>query len=124
MTTLTEGNTGGDFLLFEEDGHYSRDEVTIAAGADLVPGTVLGKITASGKYVRSVETAVDGSETAVAVLLTPAAAASADVTDAIAIAREARVRRGGLVWDATYDNATKRDAAVAALKAVGILTDA
>lgn len=121
MTTLSEGRTPGDFMLFEESSLYSRDEVTIAAGADLEPGTVLGKVTASGKFVKSVETAVDGSETAVAVLYTQANAASADVTDAVVIARHAEVRRGGLIFDATYDSKAKRDAAVAELKTAGIL---
>lgn len=121
MTTLSEGKTPGDFMLFEESNFFSRDKVTIASGADLEPGTVLGKVTASGKFVRSVETAVDGSEVAVAVLYSPAKAATADVTDAVAIARHAEVRRGGLTFDATYDSEAKRDAAVAELKAVGIL---
>lgn len=123
MTTLSEPARAGDFLLFEEEHHYSRGEVTIAAGADLSPGTVLGKITASGKYTACVETASDGSETAAAVLLTPAKAASADVTDALIIARHARVKRGGLIFDASFDDTAKRDAAVAELKSVGILTD-
>ena len=55
MPTLTEGKTPGDFLLFEEQDHYSREEVTIAAGADLEPGTVLGMVTATEKYVASDE---------------------------------------------------------------------
>lgn len=123
MNKLTEGQTAGDVLLFEEDKHFSRDAVTVAAGADLEPGAVLGKVTASGKYVRSVHGAADGSEVAVAVLLTPAKASAADVTGAIVIARHARVRRGGLIFDASYDDAAKRAAAVASLKDQGILTD-
>lgn len=123
MPPLTEPNRSGDFLLFEEDHHYSRDVVTIAASADLEPGTVLGKVTASGKFIRSVETASDGSETATAVLLSPAKAETADVTDALVIARHARVKRHGLLFDASYDDTAKRDAAVAELASVGILTD-
>ncbi|WP_109464400.1 head decoration protein [Albibacillus kandeliae] len=119
MTTLTEGKTPGDWLMFEENSFYSRDEVTIAAGADLESGSVLGKVTATGKYVLSEEDAADGSEDAAAVLLNDAAAESADVS-AVVIARHATVRRGGLTFDATYDNATKRNAAMAALKALGI----
>lgn len=124
MATLTEGNRIGDVVLFEEDKHYSRDEVTIAAGADLTVGAVLGKITASGKYVLSAPGAADGSQTPVAVLITDAAAAAADVTGAIVLAREAIVMRAGLNYHATINDATKRNTAVAALKAVGILTDA
>lgn len=124
MTTLSEGRTAGDFLLFEEDNHFSRDVVTIAAGADLEPGTVLGRVTASGKFVAADEAASTGEEVAVAVLLTPAKAATTDVTDAIVIARHARVRRLGLVFGASFDTTVKRDAAVAELKQLGILTDA
>ncbi|WP_371398907.1 head decoration protein [Marinovum algicola] len=119
MTKLTEGKTPGDFLLFEEQDNYSREEVTIAAGADLAPGTVLGKVTASAKYVASNEAGVDGSETVAGVLLTPAAAAAEDVT-AIILNRHARVRRFGLTFDASYDTEAKRDAACAELEALGI----
>ena len=120
MPTLTEGKAPGDFLLFEEQDHYSREEVTIAAGADLEPGTVLGMVTASGKYVASAEAGSDGSEAAAAVLLTPAAAAEADAT-AVVLKRHARVRRFGLTFDASYDTEAKRDAACAELEALGIL---
>jgi hypothetical protein len=121
MAPLTEGKTPGDFMLFEENSFYSRDEVTIASGADLEPGTVLGQITASGKYIACDHAAVDGSEVAKAVLYTPAAAATADVTNAVVIARHVRVRRFGLTFDANFTTATQRDGAVAELKAVGIL---
>lgn len=55
---------------------------TILAGADLVKGTILGRVTASGKLAAYDATSEDGSETPVAVLMEDAAAASADV-DAI-----------------------------------------
>jgi len=55
--------------------------VTIVAGANLTRGSVLGKITASGKYALSASAAGDGSETPEAILLEDAAAASADVTN-------------------------------------------
>ncbi len=124
MATLTEGNRMGDVILFEEDQFYSREEVTIAAGADLTVGAVLGKVTASGKYILSAPAAVDGSETPVAVLITDAAAAAADVTGALVIARHARVMRSGLNYHSSITTTAQRNAAIAALKAVGILTDA
>ena len=63
----TEGKHAAEFVLYEE-GSYSRDEVTIssAAGA-LVPGTVLGKVTATGEYVAYSNAANDGSEVARAI---------------------------------------------------------
>lgn len=64
---INEGKHAAEFLLYEE-GSYSRDEATIssAAGA-LVPGTVLGKVTATGEYVAYSNAAVDGSEVARAI---------------------------------------------------------
>lgn len=43
MTTLTEGKHAGEFLISEASGHRSREEITVASGADLSPCTVLGK---------------------------------------------------------------------------------
>jgi len=124
MAPLTEGNRIGDVVLFEEDKFYSRDAVIVAAGADLTVGAVLGKVTATGKYILSAPAAVDGSETPIAVLITDAAAATADVTGAIALTRHSTVMRSGLNFHGTITTKAQRDTAVAALKAVGILTDA
>lgn len=52
---------------------------TIAAGADLVKGTILGRITADRNLSAYASGNVDGSENPVAVLLEPALAAAADV---------------------------------------------
>jgi hypothetical protein len=43
-------------------------DVTIASGQNLGRGALLGKITASGKYVLSLAAAADGSEVASAIL--------------------------------------------------------
>jgi hypothetical protein len=68
--------SGNDLLI----GHNHRNRsVTIASGADLTRGAVLGIVTASGKYVLSASAASDGSETPVAILAVDAAAAGADV---------------------------------------------
>lgn len=57
-----------------------RKKVTIAAGNDLVAGTIVGRITVGRKFKRSlIGDADDGSRTAVAVLLEDAPAAAADV---------------------------------------------
>ncbi|WP_422074106.1 head decoration protein [Tranquillimonas rosea] len=122
MPTLNEGKTPGDFLLYETPSAYCRDEITVAAGADLEPGTVLGQVTASGKYVASDQGAADGSETPAAVLLTRASSASADVEGAIALVRgPAQVRRGGLVFDDSWSTETLRDSACASLETAGIV---
>ncbi len=67
MTTLVEGTHPGGFLVWECSSDYTRETITVAAGT-LEPGTVLGKITASGKYGAHDPAAIDGTETAVAVL--------------------------------------------------------
>lgn len=45
-----------------------HDSITLISGQNLTRGTVLGKITASGKYNKSLSAAADGSQTPVAVL--------------------------------------------------------
>lgn len=63
-----EGKHAAEFLLSEGENKISRDEVVIAAAAGaMVPGTLVGKITASGKYVAYADGASDGSQTAVGV---------------------------------------------------------
>ena len=56
--------------LWPEDG-YTRLVVTVneAAAKTYAVGTVLGKVTATGKYKIAVETAVDGSKVADAIVL-------------------------------------------------------
>lgn len=65
--------------LIAGDFPVEHRTVTIASGADLARGAVLGRITASDKYVLSASGASDGSQTPVAVLAVAAAAAGADV---------------------------------------------
>lgn len=123
MVVKTEKKTLGDVLLWEEDNFYSRDSGTIAMGGAYDVGMVLGRVTASGKYVPYDPTAATGEETVAAVLAQNVDASAADVTDVLLIARHSRVKRHGLSYGATVDTAAERDAAVAGLKALGILSD-
>jgi len=59
---------------------------TIAAGADLGKGTILGRVTASGKLAAYAPGNSDGTENPVAVLLEDAAAAAADVNAVVGFA--------------------------------------
>jgi hypothetical protein len=70
MATLTEGKHNAEFLVSECPGTLSRDKatITVAATTTLPAGMVLGKITASGKFVPYNNGAGDGSEVAAAVL--------------------------------------------------------
>jgi len=74
----SQGSYSPDNLIAGEFPRVAR-KITVATGANLVAGAVLGKITASGKYLLSASAAVDGSQTPDAVLAEDAAAASADV---------------------------------------------
>ncbi|QFT47819.1 hypothetical protein FIU97_14650 [Roseivivax sp. THAF40] len=121
MTKLSEGKTPGDFLLFETQNYYCRERATIGTAADLEPGAVLGKITATGKYILSVQTATDGSQTPAAVLMSEAKAAAADVEATILKRGPAQVRRQGLTFDATWSSEALRDTACAALEDKGIV---
>ena len=42
--------TLGDLLKYELNGNYCRETVTLKSGTNYALGSVLGKITASGKY--------------------------------------------------------------------------
>lgn len=74
MTTLTQGIQTGEFLLSEAKGLRSRDvqTVTIAGSLALPSGTVLGKITATGKFVKYDEAGTDdGRRVAAGILYNP-----------------------------------------------------
>lgn len=97
---VTEGIHGPEFLLSEANGTQSREVVTIAAAAPaMVPGTLVGKITASGKYREYSNASSDGSEVAVGVLYSTVADKAVDQR-AVIVARDAEVMRSALTgWD-------------------------
>lgn len=71
MSTLTEGKHTGEHLVSEANGTRSREEVTVAqTGTAIVSGTVMGKVTATGKYKAYSNAASDGTEVAAGVLYT------------------------------------------------------
>ena len=124
MTTLTETTHPGGFLVWEAFRDYTRETVTVATGtafATLDPGTVLGKITASGKYAAYDPAAVDGTETAVAVLWGKSDATAADADAVVLFRGPAIVNTNDLVFTGT-PSAPEIAAALVALAAVGILT--
>ena len=108
--------------LWPETG-YCRKEVTVneAAIKTYAVGTVLGKVTATGKYKIAVETAVDGSKVAAAIVISDATIGAAVDTKLVVLVKgPAEVSIGALVLDATYDNQAKKDAVYASLEAVNI----
>lgn len=93
MTTLIEGIHQGEFLLSEGNGEISREQVTVAQGTGMMlSGTVLGRVTVSGKLAAYNNAATDGTQTAVGVLWNelPARASAGDAR-AVAIVRAAEV---------------------------------
>lgn len=122
MTVLTEGRHPGEFLMSEAKGQRSRGNITVASGAGIIaPGTVLGKITASGKYLASAVGATDGSETAVAVALYGCDATASDAAIA-AIMRDAEVNGQVLTYHPDRNEVAEKAAAHAQLEALGIIT--
>lgn len=121
MATLTEPQHTSEFLIAEAPGTISRDTgtVTVAASTTLAPGTVLGQITSSGKYVPFDDTRSDGAEVAAAILfdtLENAALTAADKTGATLINFAAEVRSADLNW---LEGVTQA-AGLADLRALGI----
>lgn len=92
---FTNINAGGvtNQGTYTPDKLFDRDTITrkrtIANGGGVLPrGALLGKITASGKYILSLAAAVDGSQVPDAILLEPVDASAADVDAAVALAGE------------------------------------
>src|SRR5574343_568751 len=96
MAIITEGNHQAEFLLGELDS-LSLDTVTLITGQNIKSGTVLGKITASGKYTLHNNAASDGSEVAVAISLNDVDATSAD-TPCVIVARMQEVILSKLIF--------------------------
>lgn len=108
---------------YEPSLGYCRETVVINdAAANLKIGTVLGVVTATGKYKVCVQTATDGSQNAAAVLMEDKTIANSTDTKVLALVRgPAIVSKSGLVLNASFDQDAKRAAAYAALAARGIV---
>lgn len=115
---LTQGNQALEFLLSEANGERSRD-VVIITGGNYKAGTVLAKVTASGKYTEHDPDGSGGIETAAGVLGYDVDASSADHTG-VAFVRDCEVSDEVLVF---IDGiaAGDRDDAIDALSDKGII---
>jgi hypothetical protein len=102
---------------------YCREVVTVnvAAATELSNGSVLGKVTATGKYVPRDPDAVDGSEVAAAVVVENKSVTATTDTDVAVIVRgPAILATTGLVFDVAHD-ATQQAAAISEIEALGIV---
>ncbi len=110
---LVEGKHTGEFLLSEGNGSISREQVIVSSTAGaMVPGTVVGVITASGEYAAYSNAASDGTQTAAGILYAASPDLAADQR-AVVIVRDAEVVEALLTG---IDAAGKAD-----LKALGII---
>lgn len=117
MTVLTQGMQTGEFLLSEANGQRSREQVTvtIVGGTALPSGTVVGKITATGKYLQHLVGAVDGSQNAAGVLYNSLPGVNGDVKATI-MARQCEV-----VTNRLNNGVAPIAATITALTALGIV---
>jgi hypothetical protein len=97
---LQEGPHTANFLLSEGNGLISREQITVAAGGELLPGQVLGVVTASGKYApyNPADTGEGATGTSIAVgVLYRGLDASEEDRQGVAIVRLAEVTGALLV---------------------------
>lgn len=107
--------------LWPETGYCREAVVYNGAAATLVPGTVLGKVTATGKYQIAVQTATDGSEVPAAIVMVEQTVAANTDTKVLSLVQgPAIVSKAGLILDASYNTAGELAAVYAALEAKGI----
>ena len=115
----TETIHAGEFQPVLANGDRSLEVVTLISGQDLQAGTVLGKITASGKYTQHDQDAADGSEAAAAILYNEDDASGGD-KNAVVVIRDATVAGASLTWQPDID-AGEKTTAIAELAALGII---
>lgn len=119
MTTLTETLHAGEFIVSEANGTRSREKITLLSGESVAAGAVLGKVTASGKYIPRIAAAVDGSEVAAAVAWDAIDASAADV-DGVVVFRDAEINGAEIGWEAAI-SAPNLALGITELAAVGIV---
>lgn len=121
MATLTEGRHNGEFIGELALGQgYHCDEVTVLSGQNLVAGAVVGRVTASGKFVAYDNAGTDDGRRAVAGVLVDAVNASGGDAIGVVLRRgPAIINRNDLTWASGVD-AGEQATAIAELLALGI----
>lgn len=124
MSLKSEGKHAGEFVVSEANGSRSREAVTVTVPANTTyeAGTVLGQLSADGKYVQYDDAETDGREDAAGVLYEEVVndtGGAVDV-DGVIVARDAEVRRADLVYADGTSAQDKLDAE-ADLAAIGII---
>lgn len=114
----TEGRRTGGFLVREANGYRSREVVILASNGTtaqtLLAGTVLAKVTATGKYVPYDNVGADGTEVAAGILFDNVIVPATGDIRATATVRDAEVNAAELVYDASLSGGTLTTAQAAA----------
>ena len=107
---------------YQPEMAYCREAVTFnGLAGDLKIGTVLGKVTATGKFIKAVQTASDGSAVVAGILMEDKTVLATTDTKMLVMTRgPASISKGALVFDATYDLDAEKAVVYAALEAKGI----
>ena len=121
MTTLTQAPSMGDVLKWDANPNYTREAVTLLTGTSYAAGSVLGKITANGKYKLATATGTDGAQIASAVLLTATDATGADAMGVILARGPAIVSKAELAFDASVPAGALTTTKLGELVTVGIV---
>lgn len=122
IATEKQGHSNVFKHEYQPDLAYCRKVAVVndVAGT-LAVGTVLGKVTADGKYKVAVQTAVDGSAVADAIVMTETTVALNTDTNVLVMFRgPAAVNKAGLVLGASYDLDAEKAVVYASLEAKGI----
>jgi Bacteriophage lambda head decoration protein D len=110
----TEGTLTRDNLVGGYNDLITR-QITLISGQNLKRGTLLGKITASGKYTLSLSASADGSQTPSVILLEDTDASGGDKVTVGAFA--GTFDENGVIFGTGHTAASTREA----LRDVGIL---
>lgn len=120
MPTLTETMREGEFIGELAMGvGYHVDVTTLITGQNLAAGTVVGKITASGKYTILAPGAATGEQAAAGILVPSTNATAADVITRSLLRGPAQVNANDLIWPGGI-TAPQKVTAIAQLMALGI----
>jgi hypothetical protein len=120
MTTLTEGKHAGEFIGESAMGDaYHNDAGTVITGQNLVSGTVVGIITASGKFTILAPAAGTGEQTAAGIMYDACNATAADKAGVVVRRGPMLVNGNDLTWPGGITGPQKTTA-IAQLAAIGI----
>lgn len=117
-TVSPDGRGRGHYMIggYNDENTHAEEIVIKANAGDMVAGTVLGKVTATGQYAKFAPAASDGTENpANAVILFADAPNSASTQKSVATVRDQAVNGNALTWPNT--TTTNEKAAVFAAMA-------